>query len=96
MKKQRKERKKSSVTAKLIFYDYGWREKVIYRFQSSCTSKKNGFMMLEAIRNYFGITDSDEKNNKLTIEREVTPIKWTRDEGGNIVSPFSKNLKKTE
>lgn len=96
MKKQKKERKKSSVTAKLIFYDYGWREKVIYRFQSSCTNKKNGFMMLEAIRNYFGITDSDEKNNKLIIEREVTPIKWTRDESGKIVSPFSKSLKETE
>lgn len=95
MKKQRKERKKSSVTAKLIFYDLGWREKVIYKFQSSCNNKSNGLMMIETIRNYFGITDNDEKNNKLIIEREVTPIKWTRDEEGNIVSPFSKGPKET-
>ncbi len=89
-----KEHKKPFATAKLIFYDWGWRENIIYRVTARCNEKGKGLLMLSAIRNYFGISSADEKKDEeVKIKREVEEIKWKRDERGQIVSPFSKKLK---
>jgi hypothetical protein len=97
MSKIKKEHRKSFVSAKLIFYDWGWRENVIYRVKASCNEKNKGLLMIDAIRNYFGINNMDEKEHEeIKIKREVRaiqPIKWTRDEKGQIVSRFAKKLK---
>lgn len=90
-----KEHKKPFATAKLIFYDWGWRENIIYRLTAGCNERAKGLMMINAIKNYFGISDVDEKENeKVMIKREVRRIEWKRDERGQIVSPFAKKLKK--
>lgn len=97
MNGKKKEHKKSFVSAKLIFYDWGWRENVIYRLKASCSDKQKGILMINAIRNYFGISNADEnKGEEVRIEREIRamqPINWTRDEKGKIISRFSKKLK---
>jgi hypothetical protein len=100
MSKTHKGNRKSFVTAKLIFYDWGWRENVIYRVKASCNDKKKGFLMIEAIRNYFGINNIDVgEEEEIRIKREVRavnqakPFKWTRDEKGKLISPYSKKLK---
>ena len=95
--KQKKEHRKSFVSAKLIFYDWGWRENVIYRLNASCSDKNKGLLMINAIKNYFGINNADEnKDEEVRIEKEfraIEPINWTRDAKGNIISKFSKKLK---
>lgn len=92
-----KEHKKPFATAKLIFYDWGWRENIIYRLSARCNEKGKGLMMINAIKNYFGISDSDErKDEEIRIRREVRairPIKFTRDEKGNLASPFRTKKK---
>ncbi len=97
--KPKKEHRKSFVTAKLIFYDWGWRENVIYRVKASCNEKNKGLLMIDAIKNYFGISNADEnKDEEIRIKRErefraIQPIKWTRDKKGKIISRFSRELK---
>lgn len=97
MRKQKKEHKKSFVSARLVFYDWGWKENVIYRLKASCSEKNKGLLMIDAIKNYFGISNADEsKDEEVRIQKEfraLEPINWTRDKKGNIVSRFSKNLK---
>lgn len=100
MSKIKKEHRKSFVSARLVFYDWGWKENIIYRVKSSCSDKNKGLLMIDAIRNYFGINNEDEKEyEEVRIEREVRaiqptePINWTKDAKGNIISPFSKKLK---
>ena len=97
MNGKQKEHRKSFVSAKLVFYDWGWRENVIYKLNSSCSDKKKGILMINAIRNYFGISKNDIDNDeKLEITREFRnkePINWTRGAKGQIVSRFAKNLK---
>ena len=87
-----KEHKKPFATAKLIFYDWGWRENVIYRLTAGCNEKNRGLLMIAAIKNYFGISSADEKKDEeIRIKREIRairPIKFTRDEKGNLASPF--------
>lgn len=95
--KGQKEHRKSFVSAKLIFYDWGWRENVIYRVKASCSEKQKGLLMIDAIKNYFGINNYEEKEyEEIKIKKEfraIDPINWTRDEKGRIISRFSKNLK---
>lgn len=95
--KPQKEHRKSFVSAKLIFYDWGWRENIIYRLKASCNEKQKGILMIDAIRNYFGINKSEEKEfEKLKIKKEfraLEPIKWRRNDKGQIISRFAKNLK---
>lgn len=97
MNKIKKEHRKPFVTAKLIFYDWGWRENVIYRVKASCSEKNKGLLMIDAIRNYFGISNREENEyEEIKIKREIRaikPIKWARDEKGNIISPFSRKPK---
>ena len=96
MNGKKKEHRKSFVSAKLIFYDWGWRENVIYRLKASCSDKQKGLLMVAAIRNYFGISNSDEKEEEVRIQKEfraIPPIDWTRNKKGQIISKFSKNLK---
>ncbi len=50
--------------------------------------------MISKIKEFFGITNKDIKDSEeIIITHEIERIKWTRDEKGNIVSPFkSKKL----
>ena len=84
-----KEHRKGLITAKLVIYDWGWRENVLYRITAKQNDKKKGLRMIQAIKNYFGINSGDEE---IIIKKEIEKIKWTRDERGNIISPFSKKL----
>ena len=97
MSKIKKDHKKPFLTAKLIFYDWGWRENVIYRIKSSCNDKEKGLLMIDSIRNYFGINNADENEyEEIRIKREVRamqPIEWTKDKKGRIISPFSNKSK---
>ncbi len=93
-KKTNKEHRKGLITAKLIFFDWGWRENVIYKIQAKQNNKEKGLLMIEAIRNYFSINGRDEKKSEeVRIKKEVEKINWTRDEKGKIISPFSKKAK---
>jgi len=84
-----KEHKKPFATAKLIFYDWGWRENVIYRLTAGCNEKNRGLLMIAAIKNYFGISSADEKKDEeIRIRREIRKVEWKRDSAGRIVSPF--------
>lgn len=101
-----KEHKKSFVTAKLMFYDWGWREKIIYNTSAKSNEKEKGVMMVEKLKNLFGISRVDEETfqkRMVELERdaftpneyppEMKPFKWTRDAKGNLVSPYPKKFK---
>lgn len=100
MNKGKEPSKKSYLTAKLSIYDWGWGEKIIYRITGKTTEKKKGLQMLEQIKLRFGINDFDEKDfnrSKIRdIKKEMKRIDWTRDERGQIISPFSQKLQKKE
>lgn len=92
--------KKPYLTAKLSIHDWGWGDKVIYRLTGKTTEKMKGLQMLEQIKLRFGINNFDEKDydrSKITdVKKEMKRIDWARDDRGNIVSPFSKNVAKKE
>ncbi len=92
--KDKKENSKNYITAKLAFFDYGWAEKVIYRIKAKTTEKYKGFLMIDKIKDFFGITNKEIKGfEKKEIKDETKRIEWTRDEEGKIVSPYrSKKL----
>ena len=77
--------------AKLSFDD-GFAEHPIYVIKATTNEKKKGLYMLELIENNFNITIEDKRNEFIKKVREQDKIKWTRDEKGNIISPF--NIKK--
>ena len=109
MIKERKEHKKGFVTAKLTFFDWGWRDKINYNAIAKSHEKEKGFMMVERLRNLFGISRVDEetfRKKMVELERDAfTPNKypknnglpkWTRDQKGNIISPFSKKAREVD
>ncbi len=89
--------------AKLTFDD-GYAERPIYSIKAMTTERQKGFDMIELIKNNFNI---DNKNieqatlkNEDEIMSEVEDMKkqmndtiFTRDEKGNIVSPFRSKKK---
>ena len=84
MKKEHKTSKKhGNIIAKILLYD-SWRERVIYRVQVPQTDKPKGLMVIERLKNLFGISNNDEKKHA------KDSINWRRDEKGRIISPFSK------
>ena len=87
--KQKKEIKKGVLTAKLTFFDWGWADNIIYRIKGKVTEKNKGLDMISKIKEFFGIQDNDIMNHDREVrDEEMARIKWTRDDKGNIVSPF--------
>lgn len=85
--------------------DDGFAERPLYSMKAFNTEKSKGIDMAEFIFNNFNISQKDmEEKRQKEIEETRTeidkrrdfikqiekPIKWTRDEKGNIKSPFSK------
>ncbi len=100
--------------AKLSF-DQGYAEHPVYTIKGFTNEKGKGIDMIELIKSNFNISkdDIDEhiKNMReemtewhrqvesISIEHSKTKIKWTRDNDGKIISPYSKKameLKKEE
>ncbi len=104
MKKIKKINMKGHVTAKLTFFDLGWRDNIIYSVKAKSEEKNKGLMMLEKLRNFFNFSKKDEEDfRKKMIEMQIkafTPTKYfeqlkplkkfERDEKGQIISPFTK------
>lgn len=87
--KAKKQIRKGFLTAKLTFFDWGWADNIIYKQKARVNEKDKGIQMISKIKEFFGITDKDIKENEvITIKRELTRINWTRDQEGKIVSPF--------
>lgn len=95
-KHHKKTIKKADLTAKLTFFDWGWADNVIFSLKARITEKYKAFLMIDKIKHFFGISNKDIiKNEKEHIKNEInemremkSKIKWTRDEQGNIISPF--------
>lgn len=92
--KDKKIVRKNFLTAKLMVYDWGWADKIMYRLIGKTNEKHKGIMMLKKIREIFGITEHDilnyEEREVETMRNIPKPVKWSRDERGNITSPFRK------
>ncbi len=98
MNKKKVETRKNYVTAKLIFYDWGWADNIIYRIKGKVSEKNKGLEMINKIKEFFGIHNNDIKEHEVKIIDEeinkIDKINWTRDEKGKIVSPFrSKRIR---
>ena len=103
MNKNKKEHRKGYLTAKLTLFDYGWRDNIVYNAIAKQHEKEKGLAMVERLKNLFNINRFDEEEfKKRMIEMQVEaftpteypkgrqPVKWTKDERGKIISPFSK------
>ena len=103
---------RARLRAKLSFDD-GFAERPLYSIKAFTNEKGKGINMIDLIRDNFDVSNLDlkeyqkDKFTELTrdfeeLEEEKitrTPIKWTRDEKGQIISPFgnkAKELKKLE
>lgn len=94
--------------AKLSFDD-GFAERPIYSIKGKTNEKEKGINMLELIESQFGISKEDrqkafraqmEELNDLAMQPTEYPkpfkpdkIKFTRDEKGNLASPFRTKKK---
>lgn len=92
------------IGAKLTFFDLRERENILNRINAKTTEKDKGLLMVELIENRFGITKEDKERAfkdkmeefraesfKPTIvpkQMKKDQINWTRDERGNLASPF--------
>ncbi len=107
MTKQKKINRKPFITAKLILFDWGWRDNILYSSVAKSNEKSKGLAMVERLKNLFNINHHDEKqfrekmiemHTKAFTPTEYSkgkePIRWTRNERGQIISPFDKKIKK--
>ena len=84
--------------------DEGFAERPIYTIKAFNTEKDKGIDMVELLENNFSISEKDKQEKKQREIQETKneidkrkdfikaiqePVKWTRDEEGNIISPFS-------
>jgi len=98
---------KSRLRARLSFDD-GYAERPLYSIRAFTNEKNKGMNMIELIQDNFNINSLDvkefqqEKFNELTNDFEVLekdiirkkePLKLTRDEKGNLMSPFGNKAK---
>ncbi len=103
MPPQKKISRKGYQTAKLTFFDWGWRDNVTYSAKAKPNEKQKGLAMLEKLKDFFGVNKYDEeefREKMIQLQRDAfTPseepkkketIKWTRDARGQIRSPFKK------
>ncbi len=87
--KPKKQIRKGVLTAKLTFFDWGWADNVIYTQKAKVNEKLKGIQMISKIKHFFGITNKDIKESEeILIRYEIEKIEWTRDDKGNIISPF--------
>lgn len=96
-----KEWRGSKLKARLSF-DEGYTERPIYSIKASTTEKEKGIDMIELILTNFNITIREVgeyiKKKRISLVNEMKAlaktsptINWTRDEHGNIASPFRSN-----
>lgn len=76
--------------ARLDFHD--WNGEILDRIRAKVTEKKIGVLMIDKIKDNFGITDIDIRyyhNEEMKEERkrifDTKPINWKRDEQGRII-----------
>lgn len=99
MSSNNKIHKKSYLTAKLTIFDWGWPDKIIFGLKGKQNEKGKGMLMIDRLKDLFGISNSDiTTHEEESIQKEVKKmekIKWTRDDKGNIISPYrsKKELK---
>lgn len=86
--------KTNGVVAKLTSYDPNKRENPHYKVEAMSSEKNKGLMMIQYLKGLFGVNEKDEEKHIQNEMNEQKKIKWTRDERGNIISPWSKKLKK--
>lgn len=85
---------KKAVIGRLDFHD--WVGNLVSRTKAKVTEKKMGIYMISQILSRFNLTikefqefATDELVNEAKEQRNIRkPVEWTRDELGNIVSPF--------
>lgn len=92
--------------AQLTFH--GWFGDLMDRIKAKTTEKEKGIMMLDKIENQFNISEVDRKSFRKELkereEKEFDEMReqakerkdkdpFTRDEQGNIVSPFASKKK---
>lgn len=108
MSKKKRKFIKPRLRAKLSI-DEGFAENPIYSIKAFTTEKDKGIDMIELIKSNFNINAKDMdlafkkkmeewqqeamKPTQVSIEVRKAQIKWTRDEDGNFISPFSKKAK---
>ena len=74
--------------------DEGYSEDPIYRIISKVTEKEKGLSMMDLIQKIFNISEWERTQYiKKVLEefRDKNKINFTRDERGNICSPFRTN-----
>ena len=94
-----KESRKGYLTAKLSIFDWGWAENILFKLKAKQSEKNKGLIMIQKLKELFGISNHDiqlherkiinDEVRKITFTRDV----FTRDERGNIVSPFRSKRK---
>lgn len=94
---------KGNIIAKLTAFDEDKRERPHYKAQAFQTEKNKGIQMIRYLKQLFGIgfigSNMEDLNPEQKQILESNKIKWTRDEKGNIISPWSnkaKELKKVK
>jgi len=93
----------SGVMRVKLIVDQGFAERPVYSIKATTNEKEKGINMIELTSNIFSISNKDMMeavDRKLkewdldsrqpTIIKGTPQVKWTRDERGNIVSPFKK------
>ena len=91
---------KKQTIAKLTISDCLQKELPLYRTKAYPHEKEKGNMMIEYLKKFFSADwDDEQKHFKNEVEEQKkliskSKIEWTRDEDGNIISPFSAKLKK--
>ena len=101
MKNKRTHHNAGVMRAKLTF-DEGFAENPIYKVKAMTTEKDKGILMIDLIQQNFNISIEEFKKGLIRlngdamrptiipqeIEIKQTRIKWTRNDKGNIISPF--------
>jgi phage repressor protein C with HTH and peptisase S24 domain len=107
--KRRKKTNHSFKLRARLSFDEGFAEKPVYTVKAFTTEKDKGIRMIELIRDNFNINKFEmnklfrQRMEKLNEDAmtpttykafsKTKPIKWTRDERGNLASPFRSKKK---
>lgn len=100
----RKDQKSNPINKEMrakLSIDEGFAEKPIYRIVAKITEKEKGIGMMDLIQKMFNISEWQRKNFIRKTIKDLRdkklfakdPIKWTRDNEGNIISPFASKTK---
>lgn len=100
--RSKKNKFRNGRVAEIVRLDvHGWTGNLIHRIKGKTTEKEKGVAMVDKIEDLFNLSREDKdyirgKIREKDIEsmkptkypKGTEPTKWTRDERGNIVSPF--------